>query len=218
MMSVATLKWLGVLAGLVLAPTLLFFALRAIARPLMRSRGSVLLNQKITAAGYVLYSCQLLFMLGCVILYHFDAAGLIGGALHTAAGVIVAVALATLGFSLAEARLRRMGYPLTGSAAGISLPPDSSLLQLPGFKPEGFLNGIEILNDDKTPMAFVVAVLEKRAGLDRPSSIRAMLQIHTNGGILLPFESRQAAIRVAESITLESLQNNHQLICRAVGI
>jgi hypothetical protein len=37
-------------------------------------------------------------------------------------------------------------------------PPETSLLQVEGFVPAGFLCGIEIMNDNLTPMAFVVSV------------------------------------------------------------
>jgi hypothetical protein len=36
------------------------------------------------------------------------------------------------------------------------LPPETSLLDTPEFVPPGFVHGIEVLNDDKTPMDFVI--------------------------------------------------------------
>jgi ATP-dependent Clp protease adapter protein ClpS len=99
---------------------------------------------------------------------------------------------------------------------GTCLAPGVSLLQLPGFMPQGFVNGVEILNDNTTPMEFVVSVLQKHADLDRKSSIRTMLTIHYKGGILLPFQSQEFAERVANSISAEASAHNHQLICRAV--
>ena len=117
--------------------------------------------------------------------------------------------------------LRRLLLPL-GSfrlkpGAGLVLPQGTSLLELPAFVPHGFVSGIEILNDNTTPMVFVVSVLRKYVCLDRRSSIRTMFIIHDKGGVLLPLESREIANRVADAITVEAREHNHQLICRAVS-
>ncbi len=98
------------------------------------------------------------------------------------------------------------------------LPPDASLLALDGFVPQGFADGIEILNDITTPMDFVVEVLQKYVGMDKASSVRTMLAIHYRGGVLLAFDSREIANRVAASITIDAQQRNHELICRAVSV
>ena len=102
--------------------------------------------------------------------------------------------------------------------SGTSFGRDVSLLHLPGFMPKGFVNGVEILNDNTTPMEFVVRVLQNHANLDRKSSIHTMLTIHYKGGILLPFESLEFAERVANAISTEANAHNHQLICRAVSV
>jgi ATP-dependent Clp protease adapter protein ClpS len=100
----------------------------------------------------------------------------------------------------------------------IVLPPGTSLLSLEGFTPPGFVHGIEILNDNTTPMAFMVEVLEKFAGLDEASSTGAMLDIHRKGGALLPLESREFANRVAAAIASEAQRHDHELTCRAVSV
>jgi ATP-dependent Clp protease adaptor protein ClpS len=116
--------------------------------------------------------------------------------------------------------LRRLLHPLSARfklRGGLVLPPGSSLLAIPEFVPAGFVSGIEILNDNTTPMEFVVGVLQKYASMDRKSSIRTMLIIHDKGGILLPFESPEIAYRVADSIAVDARNHNHQLICRSVS-
>lgn len=39
------------------------------------------------------------------------------------------------------------------------LPPATSLLDMPGFIPPGFVHGVEIINENETPTDFVIAVL-----------------------------------------------------------
>jgi ATP-dependent Clp protease adaptor protein ClpS len=43
------------------------------------------------------------------------------------------------------------------------------------------LYAVLVLNDDDTPMEFVVHVLERFFGMDREAAMRIMLDIHTNG-------------------------------------
>jgi len=99
---------------------------------------------------------------------------------------------------------------------GVILPADTSLLELRGFTPKGFGSGIEIFNDNTTPMEFVVGVLQKHTRMDRKTAMRQMLTIHYKGGLLLPLESRALADGIAASITADARAHNHGLICRAV--
>ena len=76
--------------------------------------------------------------------------------------------------------------------SSVIFPPQTSLLALPGFVPSGFKCGLEILNDDRTPMEFVVSVLGDHIGFDRKAAIRTMLTIHSQGGALaLPASSME---------------------------
>jgi ATP-dependent Clp protease adapter protein ClpS len=95
--------------------------------------------------------------------------------------------------------------------------PETSLLSTKGFAPAGFQCGIEILNDNRTPMEFVVSVLQKDVGLSRIDATRTMLEIHLKGGVLLSLRSLEQSTRVAEAIVTEARGNNHPLVCRAVS-
>jgi ATP-dependent Clp protease adapter protein ClpS len=77
--------------------------------------------------------------------------------------------------------------------------------------------GIEIMNDNLTPMAFVVSVLETCVGLSETEAIRTMLEIHKKGGVLLAMPSLDASRSVAETVSAEARSKNHPLVCRAVG-
>jgi ATP-dependent Clp protease adapter protein ClpS len=48
--------------------------------------------------------------------------------------------------------------------------------------PSGLLAEVRLLNDDRTPMEFVVQVLVRIFGKDRETATRIMLEIHNGGG------------------------------------
>ncbi len=96
-------------------------------------------------------------------------------------------------------------------------PPETSLLEFPEFVPSGFRQGIEILNDDSTPMQFVTAVLGSNLGVDAANAERMMIDIHVSGGALLPTQSLAEAQKIAASITAEAAKHGYPLVCRAVG-
>jgi ATP-dependent Clp protease adapter protein ClpS len=99
----------------------------------------------------------------------------------------------------------------------VVLPPETSLLELGGFAPPGFSHGLEILNDQRTPMQFVVDLLNTHMGLSHHDSIRIMLDIHNRGGALLPTVSATEARRIAAAITADAAREKHPLACRAVS-
>jgi ATP-dependent Clp protease adaptor protein ClpS len=101
-------------------------------------------------------------------------------------------------------------------APPVVLPRGTALVNFPEFIPSGFRYGVEILNDDSTPMQFVVSVLESVVGLGRTEAVRTMLEIHKRGGALLPTPSADEAKRIAGAVTAEAASCDHPLVCRAV--
>ena len=97
-------------------------------------------------------------------------------------------------------------------------PSGTSLLAFPEFVPSGFSQGVEILNDDTTPMQFVTSVLSSCLHLSSADAERAMIDIHVSGGALLPTPSLAEAQRVAGEITAEAAKHGYPLACRAVSI
>jgi ATP-dependent Clp protease adaptor protein ClpS len=70
-----------------------------------------------------------------------------------------------------------------------------------------------LLNDDYTPMEFVVRVLEKVFGLDRNTATRIMLEVHTKGkGVCGVFTYEIAETKVAQ-VTGLAQQQQHPLLC-----
>jgi ATP-dependent Clp protease adaptor protein ClpS len=70
-----------------------------------------------------------------------------------------------------------------------------------------------LLNDDYTPMEFVVEILELIFGLDRPKATRIMLEVHTQGrGVCGIFTYEIAETKVAQ-VSAFADQHQHPLLC-----
>lgn len=70
-----------------------------------------------------------------------------------------------------------------------------------------------LLNDDYTPMEFVVEVLEQFFSLDRGKATRVMLEVHTRGkGVCGVFTYDIAETKVA-LVNGYSRQHQHPLLC-----
>ena len=72
---------------------------------------------------------------------------------------------------------------------------------------------VVLLNDDYTPMEFVVEVLELVFGMDRPKATRIMLEVHTQGkGVCGVFTYEIAETKVAQ-VSSYAEQHQHPLLC-----
>lgn len=70
-----------------------------------------------------------------------------------------------------------------------------------------------LLNDDFTPMEFVVEVLELFFGLDHELATRIMLNVHTKGkGVCGVFTRDIAETKVAQ-VNQFARENEHPLLC-----
>ena len=70
-----------------------------------------------------------------------------------------------------------------------------------------------MLNDDYTPMEFVVHVLEKFFNLDRNTATRIMLEVHTHGkGVCGIFTHEIAETKVSQ-VNDYARDNEHPLLC-----
>ncbi len=70
-----------------------------------------------------------------------------------------------------------------------------------------------LLNDDYTPMEFVVVVLQKFFGMSREQSTRIMLKVHREGvGVCGVFPRDMAATKV-ELVTGYAREHQHPLAC-----
>lgn len=72
---------------------------------------------------------------------------------------------------------------------------------------------VVLINDDYTPMEFVVDVLQTVFGMERSQATRVMLEVHTKGkGICGVYSYEIAETKVAQ-VTNIAQQQQHPLLC-----
>ena len=70
-----------------------------------------------------------------------------------------------------------------------------------------------LVNDDYTPMEFVVEVLQTVFGMERTKATRVMLEVHTKGkGVCGVYTYEIAETKVAQ-VTSIAEQQQHPLLC-----
>jgi len=70
-----------------------------------------------------------------------------------------------------------------------------------------------LLNDDYTPMDFVVHILEYFFSMERGKAVHVMLQVHYQGKGLCGLFSREIAETKVMQVNDYSRENNHPLLC-----
>ncbi len=72
---------------------------------------------------------------------------------------------------------------------------------------------VVLINDDFTPMEFVVDILETIFGMERTRATQVMLEVHTKGkGICGIFNFEIAETKVAQVMSIAK-QQQHPLLC-----
>ena len=72
---------------------------------------------------------------------------------------------------------------------------------------------VVLLNDDYTPMDFVVSVLEVFFSKPRDQATRIMLQVHTQGKGVCGVYSREIAETKVHQVNTFARENQHPLMC-----
>lgn len=72
---------------------------------------------------------------------------------------------------------------------------------------------VVLMNDDFTPMEFVVHVLERFFAMDRAKATRIMLQVHTQGKGLCGIYVREIAETKVAQVNEYARSNQHPLLC-----
>ena len=69
-----------------------------------------------------------------------------------------------------------------------------------------------LLNDDYTPMEFVVHILEKFFSMNREKATQIMLTVHTEGAATVGIFPRDIAETKSEQVNNYAQENNHPLM------
>ena len=75
------------------------------------------------------------------------------------------------------------------------------------------LDKVLLLNDDFTPMDFVIQVLQKFFAKDREQATRIMLKVHNEGRGLCGVYSRDIAATKVDQVVAFARQHQHPLVC-----
>lgn len=70
-----------------------------------------------------------------------------------------------------------------------------------------------MLNDDYTPMEFVVEVLEGFFNMHREQATQVMLKVHTDGSAVCGIFTRDVAETKAAQVNQYARENQHPLLC-----
>ena len=72
---------------------------------------------------------------------------------------------------------------------------------------------VMLLNDDYTPMDFVITVLQRFFSLDTEQATRIMLKVHNEGRAVCGVYSRDVAATKVEQVLAFARQHQHPLAC-----
>ncbi|MCB1708548.1 MAG: ATP-dependent Clp protease adapter ClpS [Pseudomonadales bacterium] len=94
-----------------------------------------------------------------------------------------------------------------GSEGGLALQESKPALKRPPlFK-------VVLINDDYTPMEFVVEVLETFFRMNREQATHVMLTVHTRGKGVCGIYTRDIAETKAAQVNQYARENEHPLLC-----
>lgn len=100
---------------------------------------------------------------------------------------------------------KRRQHDRDGEVAVLEIAPDKTRAPR--------LYKVLLLNDDFTPMDFVVVVLEKFFAMDRATAMRVMLSVHREGKGVCGVYPRDVAATKVEQVSAFARQNQHPLAC-----
>ena len=72
---------------------------------------------------------------------------------------------------------------------------------------------VVLLNDDFTPMEFVILVLQKFFSMDRERATQIMLKVHMQGRGVCGINPRDVAATKVDQVTTFARDNQHPLAC-----
>lgn len=96
-------------------------------------------------------------------------------------------------------------------AEDVGYAPDEALLEQALEPPPMFR--VVLLNDDFTPMDFVILVLERVFRLPHERAVQIMLDVHQKGRGVCGVYSREVAETKVALVTEWARENDHPLLC-----
>ncbi len=95
-----------------------------------------------------------------------------------------------------------------GNQGGLAVAPAKPALKRPA------LYKVLLMNDDFTPMEFVVHVLEQFFGMGREKATQVMLAVHTSGSAVAGVFPRDVAETKSAQVNDYAQEHNHPLLSR----
>lgn len=111
-------------------------------------------------------------------------------------------------FSSHHLRLHRQQADDVEGDLGLAIKPEKTELKPPP------MYQVLLLNDDFTPMDFVVEVLERFFNLPEEVAVQIMLTIHTQGQAVCGVFSKDIAETKTQQVNRYSRENDHPLLCK----
>lgn len=99
------------------------------------------------------------------------------------------------------------GYQDDGGEGGLAIAPAKPKLKRPP------LYRVILLNDDYTPMEFVVHVLEQFFSMNRETATQVMLAVHTKGKGVCGIYPQDIAETKAAQVNQSARDSGHPLLC-----
>ena len=95
---------------------------------------------------------------------------------------------------------------------GVALQPAKPKLKRPS------MYRVVLINDDYTPMEFVVETLEIFFNMGREQATQVMLQVHTQGKAVCGIFTRDIAETKAAQVNQFARENEHPLLCEIEAV
>jgi ATP-dependent Clp protease adaptor protein ClpS len=103
---------------------------------------------------------------------------------------------------------KKHGNPPRQPELALEIKPLMLMLQMPG------LYRVYLLNDDYTPMNFVVEVLERYFAMDQQIATEIMLQVHQKGKGICGLYTREIAETKVIQVNEYAKRNQYPLLCK----
>lgn len=103
--------------------------------------------------------------------------------------------------------LESEGYEQEGDQ-DVAVAPEKTRLKPPS------MYQVLLLNDDFTPMDFVVDILERFFNMPTEKAARVMLTVHTEGKAVCGLFSKDVAETKVRQVNRYSRKNQHPLLCK----